>query len=307
MANDEMKKIDSKEYIDINDDMKNYINDLVESLRNDQEVYEQLKALKLSNGEVRANIAKLADYKEDYNYCKKCPGIDKCSKRTPHTSMYIRKEGNYVTTGYTPCSKIMEKITLDSKYLYADFPDEWKNSRIKNMDLSETRRPVINEFRNIVKGKSTRSVYLLGNHKVGKSFLLVTFANEFIGLKLGQVAIINANARFKELADLSYQDKEEFSRRMLGLTSVPLLIIDDFGEEYKNEYLRDSIVLPLLSERYKTDKLTFFTSEFTINEIQKLYSVGKNGGEIRGKQLGNILRDMCQEEFDLSGASIYKK
>ena len=45
----------------------------------------------------------------------------------------------------------------------------------------------------------------------------------------------------------------------------------------------------------------------TIKEIEKLYSIGKNGGEIRGKQLGKILLEMCEKEFDLTGASIYRK
>lgn len=307
MANDEMKEFDSKDVISEEADMKSYINKLVKELREDTEVYEKLKPLNLSMGEVRANIAKLADYREDYNYCKKCPGVTKCGKSSPHVSMYVYKDGNYVTTRYEPCKKIIEQLVQDSKFLYRDFPEEWRNSRIKMMDLSETRRPVINEFRNIIKGKSKRSIYLLGNHKVGKSFLLVTFANEFVGLNLGQVAVINSATRFKELSDLSIEDKELFQHQMFALNKVPLLIIDDLGSGYISEYLRDQIILPLLTERSRNERLTFFTSEFSINEIQKLFSVGKNGGEIRGKQLGNILRDMCQEEFDLTGASIYKK
>lgn len=307
MVPNEMKEFNKDEIVSEETDMKNYINELVESLRNDKEVYEKLKPLNLSVGDVRSNIAKLSDYQKDYNYCKNCPGVDKCGKKTPHISMYVYKDGNYVTTRYEPCKKIMEQIRLDNKYLYRDFPAEWKESRIKAMDLSENRRPVINRFREIVKGTTNKSVYLVGNHKVGKSYLLVTFANEFIALGKGQVAVINASQRFKELTDLSFNDKEEFSKQMLLLSNVPLLIIDDFGQEYVYETLRDLVVMPILNERYRNNLLTFFTSEFSINEIQKLYSIGKNAGEIRGKQLGNILRDICGEEFNLTGASIYKK
>ena len=35
--------------------------------------------------------------------------------------------------------------------------------------------------------------------------------------------------------------------------------------------------------------------------------VGKTGGEIRAKQLANILEEMCAKEFDLTGVSIYRK
>jgi len=288
-------------------DMKSYISRLVSELREDIEVYEQLKSLNLTVGEVRENIARLTDYKDDYNYCKKCPGIDECGKKTPHISMHVHKDGNYLQCEYEPCKKIMEKVQHDAHYLVCDFPDEWKNSSLKTLDISELRKPVIKQFAKILNGDSARWIYLKGNHKVGKSFLLVTFANEYVALNYGQVAVINASNRIKDLADLSYDNKEEFTKQMVALSNVPLLVIDDFGEEYKNEYIRDNIILPLLSEREHHSRLTFFSSEFSLDEIQQLYSVGKNSGEIRGKQLANILREMCEEEYDVTGTSVYRK
>ena len=83
-------------------------------------------------------------------------------------------------------------------------------------------------------------------------------------------------------------------------------IISDGQKKYKNEYIRDSIIIPILAERERNNLPTWFTSPFTIEEVQALYSVGKTSGPIRGKQLGNILREMCDEEFDLTGTS-YKK
>lgn len=307
MANNELKEFDSKSIITESKDMKAYIEELLAALKSDVEVYEQLKPFGLTNKEVRDNIGKLHDFQEDYNVCKNCPGFDKCPKASQHISMYVYKDGSYITTRYEPCVKAIEQAKADSKYMFKDFPSEWKKSTLKALDLSENRRPVIKEFVNIAKGKSCRWIYLTGNHKVGKSYLLVTFANEFIALGLGKVAIINATSKFKELADMAYKDKETFKIVMDALCEVPLLIIDDFGEEYKNEFTRDNVVIPILSDRNHNNKLTFFSSDFTINEVQRLYSIGKNGGEIRGKQLGKILIEMCEKEFDLTGASIYRK
>lgn len=307
MENNDLKEFNSKEIISEKLDMKKYIEELVAALREDTEVYEKLKPLGLTNKEVRDNIGRLADYKEDYNVCKKCPGLDKCPKAEKHISMYVFKDGNYITTRWEPCSKAIEEAKIDAQYVFRDFPKEWKKSTLKKLDLSENRRPVIKEFVNIVKGKSSRWLYLTGNHKIGKSYLLVTFANEFIAMGLGKVAVIDAPSKFKELADIAYSDKEYFKAQINALCEVPLLVIDDFGEEYKNELIRDQIVIPILGERNHNNKPTFFSSDFTINEVQKLYSVGKTGGEIRGKQLGKILLEMCEKEFDLTGASIYRK
>lgn len=307
MANNELKEFNSSEIIDTKIDMKKYIEELCAALKADQEVYESLKPLGLTNKDVRDNIGKLADYQEDFNVCKNCPGFDKCPKHEKHISMYVYKDGSYLTTRSEPCKKFMEKMAVDSKYVVSDFPEDWKTSVLKKLDLSENRRPLIKEFVNIAKGKSHRWLFVTGNRKVGKSYVLVTFANEFVALGLGQVAIVNSSKQLKELADIAYSDKERFAKIIETLANVPLLILDDFGQEYKNEFIRDQIVIPLLNERSHQEKATFFSSEFTIKEIQKLYSVGKNGGEIRGKQLGNLLTDMCEKEFDLTGASIYRK
>lgn len=307
MANNELKEFNSNDIIDHKIDMKKYIEELCLALKSDSDVYESLKPLGLTNKDVRDNIGKLADYQEDFNVCKKCPGFDKCPKNIKHISMYVYKDGSYLTTRSEPCKKYMEKLVVDSKYLISDFPDEWKESVLKKLDLSENRRPLIKEFVNIAKGKSHRWLFVKGNRKVGKSYVLVTFANEFVALGLGPVAVISASKQLKEIADIAYSDKESFNKAIEILSNVPLLVIDDFGQEYKNEFIRDQIVIPVLNERSHNEKATFFSSEFSIKEIQQLYSIGKNGGEIRGKQLGNLLNDMCEKEFDLTGASIYRK
>ena len=287
-------------------DMKSYIAKLCDELRKDIEVYERIKALGLTVGEVKDNIAKLTDFKDDYNYCKKCPGLGKCAKHIPHVKMSIKKEGNYIGTSYEPCELIMEQIRLDNKYLKSDFPNEWKKSSLETLDLSVTRRPVIKHFSKILDGRTDEWIYAHGNHKIGKSFLLVTFANTFASSDKGQVAVVNTVNYLQTLADLSYKDKEEFARQMVLITNVPLLVFDNFGEEYKNEYIRDQILIPILNEREHTSRATMFASCFTIDEIQKMYAIGKSGGAIRARQLGEILRSMCKE-YDLTGASIYRK
>ncbi len=304
---DELKTFNPKDIIQDKIDMKSYAEKLLDALRADTEVYELIKPLGLTNREVRENIGRLNDFREDYNICKNCPGYDKCPKAEKHISTYVCKDGNYLTTRCEPCKKAIEKAKIDAKYLFNDFPAEWKKSTLKKLDLSENRRPLIKEFVNIAKGKSNRWLFVTGNHKVGKSYVLVTFANEFIAMGLGQVGVINAVTKFKELADISFKQKEYFNEQVNALCTLPLLIIDDFGEEYKNEFIRDSIVIPILSERNHNNLPTFFSSDFTIKEIERLYSVGKNGGEIRGKQLGKIILEMAEKEFDLTGASIYKK
>lgn len=307
MQNSDLKEFNSKDIIQKNSDMKKYIDELLATLKADKDVYESIKPLGLTIKEVRENIGKLADYQEDFNVCKACPGYEKCPKKDKHICLYVVKDGSYINVKPQYCKEYLKEMELESKYVVKDFPAEWRESVLKNLDLSENRRPLIKEFVNITKGKSDKWLFVKGNHKVGKSFVLVTFANEFVALGLGKVAVINASKQFKAIADISYQDKEAFANAINVLSSVDLLVIDEFGQEYKNEFIRDQIVIPILKERSHNGLPTFFSSEFTIKEIQQLYSISKNGGAIRGKQLGTLLTDMCEKEYDLTGASIYRK
>lgn len=306
---DELKQFNAEDIVSNTDDMKDYITLLVKKLKADKEVYDSLKQYNFSGKEVFANIAKLSDYQEDFNICKKCPGIAKCPKATPHISMYVYRDGNLITTRYQPCSKIIEQTKFLNKFIYRDFPSEWLKLSLKDIDANynEARGPLIYELASIIKGASTNSVFVYGNHKVGKSFILSLCACNFARKKNKQVAVLDASTRFKELADLAFSSQEDFSMQVDVLCNLPLLVIDDLGQEYKNEIVRDQILLPILTKRFKYDLPTLISSEFTIDEIQKLYSVGKNGGEIRAKQLGNILREMCGSEFNLSGIAFTKK
>lgn len=302
-----MEKLDPRNYVQTEDNtMASYIDELVIKLREDLPVYGELRRLNMTVKEVKDNIARLTDFRNDYNYCKNCPGIDNCDKTIPHLKMAIVRSGNLINSNYEPCDKIVEKIKIDSQYLYSDFPDEWKNSTLTTLDLSANRRPVIKEFNSILKKESRRWLYLTGNSGVGKSFVLVTFANTFAKGGSGRVAVINVPARFKELSDLSRINKDNFASALVQLSSIPLLILDDFGNEYKSEYVRDNITIPLLLQRQRNGLPTFISSQFTIDEIKEMYSIGDNSGKIRGRQIGKILTSACLEEFDLSGASLYR-
>ncbi|MFA5421238.1 MAG: hypothetical protein WC344_00380 [Bacilli bacterium] len=286
-------------------ELDNYIDEMVEELRQDAEVYEIIKqTLNPTLKTVRENISKFFAFKEDFDYCRKCPGVENCRKATPHLQLRLIDDNGMIERTFTPCHKILKRIEIDSKYLYADFPGEWKESTLKTLDKTQERNRIIKVFSLLVQSLSNRWIYVKGGHRVGKSFLMATLVNDYVAIKKEPVAFINAATRIKELNDIAFNDKERFAKNMVELSNVPVLVFDDFGNEYKNDYVRDMIVLPLLIERAKNRRITFFTSDFSIGEIAQLYETSK-AGAIRARQLSRLLKEMAEEEFDLSGLSVY--
>ena len=89
------------------------------------------------------------------------------------------------------------------------------------------------------------------------------------------------------------------------LIAVDLLVLDDFGNEYKNVFIRDTIIYPLLNERLKNGKLTWFTSAYTVKDIINMYSFKSNYSP-KAAQLGELIKSLAKE-FTLTGIRFYKK
>ena len=120
---------------DNNENFEKTINVLLNELKSDEEIYRSIKEQNMTVKEVKENIARLIEYKEDHDYCKNCPGIDKCQKQFPHFAKSIRfdKQINYLYVNNVACHKYMEKIILDSLYERFAAPNEWKGIRLNSL------------------------------------------------------------------------------------------------------------------------------------------------------------------------------
>ena len=98
--------------------------------------------------------------------------------------------------------KAIEELKIDNYYICDDFPKEWKNSTLRQLDLSDTRKQLIKKYSSFIKGDSSSWLYIFGNHKVGKSFIAVTFANEYIRLFKKNVAVVSTPNLFRYLSRL---------------------------------------------------------------------------------------------------------
>jgi primosomal protein DnaI len=281
----------------ITGDLDEFIDRSYSELLDQREIVNIIKQLKATEQEVKDNIATFLSLQEDINYCSKCPGLDKCEKSQRHYQIEVFREGRFIERRYHPCPLLMKKMEIDHYYLVSDFPEQWKNILLKDLKARQARSKFIMEALNIVNEKSSRWLYLTGKHRVGKTFLLVALLNELIEKKK-RVALLNSSQRFNDLKELSIVNKGQFSLLMEKYKQVDVLVLDDFGNEFKSDHMRDNIVYPLLLERAKQNKLTFFTSDFVIEEIGELYSYSKSAA-LRAKQIVNLLKQYCQDEIIL--------
>ena len=284
-------------------EVKSLLADALASLKADELVYPVIsEELKLTNREAETYIGALLDYQEDVHYCKNCPGLEKCDKPHPHFSLRLQKDGNVVVRHYDPCEKMISLASFQSRYIRCSFPAEWRDESLKSIERSKSsRNPALLAMSSSLKG-SGQWLYLTGKAGSGKTFMLACYAN-YLTLNKGKGAFCDTGSLLSELKDKSIRSREEFEETMKSLSSCSVLVLDDFGNEFKTEYVYTSILFPLLSARDKADLPTAFSSDFNLKQIVSMYQ-GKIGEE-RASQLLTLLKRRCIKEFDVSGISVH--
>ena len=60
------------------------------------------------------------------------------------------------------------------------------------------------------------------------------------------------------------------------MKNTPLLLLDDIGAEYLTSWGRDEVIEPILQYRMDQGLPTFFTSNFTVSELEKHFATTSN-------------------------------
>jgi primosomal protein DnaI len=262
---------------------------LLDEILADEGLLAELRALGVAKEEIPQYVSLLASYEESQKICQACKGLDRCASPTPQLipALAILDSGRLgLTLG--PCRFAKDRASLLADYLFRDYPDEWLSLSLRsfrNQRANEVKKALSSALRD----EAHPWVYLRGGSGVGKSFFLAAFAND-LALRGRTVAFLNANKRFDELKSLAITDRPAFEQAMAALEGSALLVIDDFGSEYKSDYVRDQVVMPLLGERSKKRLPVFFGSRYTLEEIQDLYGASSRSGLIVAKQLVGLIR-----------------
>jgi len=101
-----------------------------------------------------------------------------------------------------------------------------------------------------------------GGFGIGKTYLMSAMAKE-LNKKGAGVTMVELG-EFIETYKNNFGNNEDKQEKVLNkLIFVDVLIIDDIGAEHTTEWSIEQIIYPILNKRYKSERLTFFTSNLT--------------------------------------------
>ena len=253
------------------------------------------------------NITKIYDFVRDVNYCRKCPGIKKCKKDNAYLNTKVTYNYGIVDTQLVPCKEILKRVSFERQFIVRDFPDDWLDTIMSDVDKSKSKADALDIYTKYLRNEDNSWIYLTGGIGSGKSYFASALSIDLAkrGLKgKSPICFINSSKRILELSELSKQKSDEFKKKLELYSTVPVLVIDDFGHEFKNDFIRDAIVNEIITTRCNKKLFTIFTSNFTLDEIEVLYSTS-NAGAIMSKQIVRTIKAMCKKEINLGDLKLY--
>lgn len=258
--------------------------------------------LELTSKDAMNYTSKLEEYLQEESNCKNCHGIYECKNKLRGYTNYPQKYNNHLMFSTEACyfkHQELKKIKESTNAL-----KELENSSLKTIDTSDKNRyNLIKWVTNFIKeydyGKNIKGLYLHGNFGCGKTYILSACLNEM--KKRG------FSTKLIYLPDLLRTIKGDFEAMndiMDQLCNIDILLIDDIGAEKVTDWGRDEILGTILQSRMNEHKTTFFTSNFTIKELEEHLS-NKGSDKVKANRIIERIKQLTID-MEMLGANMRK-
>ena len=216
---------------------------------------------------VEENSGVLLQWIKSVSACRNCKGLDYCVQkiRGKATKLKIDDSG-FLNEYYASCQYDMAAYTQS----------------VSSIPLNQ-------------------GVYLYGNPGTGKSYLMKGICN-YYAKNNKSVSFVQVPLLIQELKQFM-TDNEYRQRVMNHLRYSDVLVLDDIGAESITQWTRDEILLPVLDERMNKGMKTYFTSNYSMEELEQQYRlVNKPNNTIASLRILERIRTLSKP-VELSGKS----
>lgn len=193
--------------------------------------------------------------------------------KSPGLEPYLFINQNFIDVGYRTTQDYNKKIAqqvaaerIDNRMMSRDV----RQASLDDIFLTPERTVLFQEImafiRNIkVDICQSQGLYLSGAFGIGKTYILGAMANNLaeMGFRVSMVHYPTFIQNIK--ASLQTSGPEGLIN---AVKSVDVLILDDIGAESNTAWIRDEILGVILEYRMKEKLPTFFTSNFSMSELQ---------------------------------------
>lgn len=257
-------------------------------------------SLDIEKSKLITNTSKIEDSAKELEKCLKCKNILECKNEINGYVYYPCVEDNDIVFTYVMCKhkkKLEEKMSYLKNINLFEMPKDVVNASMKDIDTDDENRFetiiwIKNFIDNFRKGNAQKGLYLTGNFGCGKTYLLCAMLNE-LAKKGHKVSIVYYPEFLRSLKESLYDD--DYSLKFNEIKKSELLLIDDIGAETTTAWGRDEVLGTILQYRMQEGLITFFTSNFNLEELEEHFSFSKNGIEkVKARRIMERIKQLTE-------------
>ena len=255
--------------------------------------YQDLVQQIVKDPDVAAFIQKESVSQEELNR-----SISKFNQYITERDKFLRGDTDYIARGYKPIlvmnhgyadvsyeetpeliaaekeaaiKKRLNLINLPSSLKNISFLDVYRDD-VARLTVLNKMIKFVNDYPNNLKG-----LYLYGDFGVGKSFMVAALAHD-LSEKRGVSSTLLHYPSF--VIDVKNAIGDGNVKNLVDeIKQAEVLIFDDIGAEQSTPWVRDEVLQVILQYRMQEDLPTFFTSNFSFEDLEKHFAKGKNGND----------------------------
>lgn len=291
-----------KRWMRENKDFKSIYENMKNRILNDADIKAFLLAHpEISQAEIERNLNKLHEYTTQSVLCNKCQSYGKCINNLQGYSPVLDVVRDEVHITYEKCpnhiayEKQVEKQSLVQS-LYV--PKEILQANLKNIYSDEGRLEAVRKMMDFIEKAKTelpeRGIYFTGSFGVGKTYFLGALANRLKQLDYASTIIYMpefVQEMKSSINDNTVQQKVDYYK------TADILMLDDIGAETMSAWFRDEILGSILQYRMMEGLPVFFTSNYKLDELEKILSTSTKGNieEIKAGRIMERIKQVSDE------------
>ena len=247
--------------------------------------------------------SKLNKTVDDLKNCKNCKGLVECKNEITGFIYYPEVLDNKLIFSHIAC-KYQKKLLKETKHydnIYSfDEPKEILEAKMKDIYIDDKNRIEVIKWlkafiTNYDKNKKQKGLYLHGSFGGGKTYMITACLNELA--KRGvDIAIVYWPELLRKLKTTFNAEDNSFDNMFDNIKEVSLLLIDDIGAENTTPWGRDEILGPILQYRMLSHYPTFFTSNLSLEQLEKHFSITTNNvDKVKSRRIIERIKELSEE------------